>query len=549
MSAPGAPRSGETAEHVSAVDGDSLARAFRAGADSLTANAGAIDAINVFPVPDGDTGTNMASTMRAAVGEVALVSNGASARDVAAAASRGALIGAKGNSGVILSQILHGFAALSDDEPLDADALAFAFERAREAAYRVVSEPKEGTILTAIAAAANAASTHGEDLDECFAAAVEAARAAVARTPELLPVLKEAGVVDSGAQGLYVLLDGMLRGLRRQDLAPAEDLGSVDSAYLEATSAFHGSGGSGFCTEFVIEAPKIDAPALRGELQSMGESVLVVGDGDLVRVHIHASEPAAVLAYGRTIGVVSREKVDDLTRQIEAAAARRQATAPLVDGIAVIAVAAGSGIERLFHSLGAAAVVRGGQTMNPSAGEIRAAIAGTSAARVVVLPNNKNVVMAARQAAESTATAEVEVIPTSSVPEGVAALVALNTEAPFADNVASMLEASHAVRSAEVTRAARATRINGIDVAAGQPIAIVDGELAVSAGSIPAAVRAAVRRMIEGHDEPLVTLYYGEGEDAGSAEVIADGLRDELGCEVETVDGDQPHYPYLIGAE
>src|SRR5438874_4487542 len=262
----------------SEIDADSLARAFRAGAAALSANAGAIDAINVFPVPDGDTGTNMASTMRAAVEEIER-SGGDGARDVAAAVAHGALMGAKGNSGVILSQILHGFAAMRDgNDKLDARALVMALERASEAAYRVVSEPKEGTILTAIAAAANGASKQADDVAACLAGAVEGAREAVARTPELLPVLKEAGVVDSGAQGLYVMLDGMLRGLRGEEAAPAQDVGQIAESYSSATRALHGNGGSGFCTEFVIEAPDIDANALRGELQGLGESVLVVGD-------------------------------------------------------------------------------------------------------------------------------------------------------------------------------------------------------------------------------------------------------------------------------
>jgi DAK2 domain fusion protein YloV len=491
----------------------------------------------------------MSSTMRAAVDAVAGVTGGG-ARDVAVAAARGALMGAKGNSGVILSQILHGLAAFpEDDDQLDADGLAAAFERAREAAYRVVSEPKEGTILTAIAAAAKAASADADDVDACFAAAVEGARDAVARTPDLLPVLKEAGVVDSGAQGLYVMLDGMLRGLRGlREPAPPQDLGKIDESYSSATKALHGNGGSGFCTEFVIEGATVDQAALRAELQTMGESVLVVGDRDLARIHIHTPEPDRALAYGRTLGEVSREKVDDLSLQIDSAAARRNGATPLVEGVAVVAIAAGGGIERLFGSLGAAAVVRGGQTMNPSAGEIRAAIEGSGAAHVVVLPNNKNVVLAARQAGES-ASADVEVIPTTSVPEGIAALVAVNTEAPFEEIVAAMLEACQDVRSAEVTKAARNTRMNDVEVAAGQAIAIVDGELAVSAATIGDAVHDAVARMIEGRDEPLVTLYYGEAEDEQSAEAIGERLRGEFGCEVETVEGGQPHYPYLIGVE
>ena len=340
----------------------------------------------------------------------------------------------------------------------------------------------------------------------------------------------------------------MLRGFRGEEAAPPLDVGQIDESYNNATTALHGNGGSGFCTEFVIEAPNIDTTALRNQLQAMGQSVLVVGDGDVARIHVHTAEPEQAVAYGRTLGEVSHEKVDDLSLQILAAAARRDGAGRLIEGVAVIAVAAGGGIERILRSLGAAAVVHGGQTMNPSAGEIQAAIEGSGAKHVVVLPNNKNVVMAARQAAESAA-ADVEVIPTTSVPEGVAALVALNTEAPFEDAVAAMLEASHGVGSAEVTRAARATRICGVDVAPGQPIAIVDGDLAVSAGSIGEAVRDAVATMIEGRDGPLVTLYYGEGEDVGSAEAIAERLRDEFGCEIETVDGGQPHYPYLIGVE
>ena len=310
---------------------------------------------------------------------------------------------AKGNSGVILSQILDGIADGISGDSIDAATLADALELARAAAYRVVSNPKEGTILTAIASAAAgaaAAARAGGDAEAVLAAAVEGAREAVARTPDLLPVLKEAGVVDAGAQGLFVLLDGMLRGLRGEAVADAtEDYGTIDQAWLGERERMHADGaGSGFCTEFVIQAEEsksaLDAAAIRAHLAPVGESLLVVGDASLVRVHLHTTAPDEALAYARTLGAVSHEKVDDLEQQFAALAARahqRDGASKRVDGLAVVAVGAGDGIEELLRSIGAAAVVRGGQTMNPSAGDLLAAIDATGAADVIVLPNNKNV--------------------------------------------------------------------------------------------------------------------------------------------------------------
>jgi hypothetical protein len=562
----GFPAGADGPAALTSIDGEALARAFAGGAEALRRQADAINAINVFPIPDGDTGTNMHLTMRASLAEVertlaevertlAEVERAPSPRagDVAKAAAHGALMGAKGNSGVILSQILAGFAAaVADSQSVDAAMLSAAFERAREAAYRVVSAPKEGTILTAITAAAEAAADaagRNTNAEAALSAAVDAAAEAVARTPELLPVLKEAGVVDSGAQGLFVLLEGMLRGLRGEAAAAhAEGFGAIDASWLSATQRMHDHDGaqSGYCTEFVISGDALDADAIRERLRPLGDSLLVVGGGDVARVHIHTHTPVDALAVGRAAGTLVHEKVDDMEAQFRALAAREAPAAP-PGAIAVVAVGAGDGIEDLLRSMGAS-VVRGGQTMNPSAGEIRAAVEATGAGQVVVLPNNKNIVMAARQAVEGLALSA-HVIETRSIPEGVAALVALNMEADLDENVEAMRAAAAAVRHAEVTKAARATTVNGIAVAEGQPIGIVDGDLEVAEATVPDAVRACVARMAGGRESPLVTLYAGEGVDEADAQALARVLHDEFHVEVETVMGGQPHYPYLIGVE
>ena len=539
------------------IDGAALARAFIAGAAALRNQAAALNAINVFPVPDGDTGTNMSLTMSAAAA-IAEQSGATTAAGVAKEASQASLMSAKGNSGVILSQILAGIAAAVTGDTINGTTLADALDRARAAAYRVVSNPREGTILTAISGASDAAAIAARNTtsaDTVLAAAVEGTRAAVARTPELLPVLKEAGVVDAGAQGLFVFLDGMLRGLRGEPLDDAlSDFGAIDAPWLEAREQLHGDGAqAGFCTEFVIQPDPdtraaLDPDAIRAHLQSLGNSLLVVGDEALVRVHVHTAAPDEAFAYARTLGAVSHEKADDMERQFEALAARSHDDAAKRNGgVAVVAIGAGDGIEALFRSLGAAEIVRGGQTMNPSAGDIRAAIDATGAADVIVLPNNKNVILAAQLAAKDMP--GVRVIPTRSFPQGVAALVAMNPETSVDENAAAMQEAITDVRTGEVTLAARATQMHGKTIAEGQPIGLVDGDLVVAEATVADAVHACVAIMIEGRDAPLVTLYAGEGEDSASTHAIAESIRADFGVEVEVVAGGQPHYPYLIGVE
>jgi dihydroxyacetone kinase-like predicted kinase len=342
----------------------------------------------------------------------------------------------------------------------------------------------------------------------------------------------------------------MLRGLLGETGTRAVTLGEIGASWLSATRRAHEGGAqSGFCTEFIVQGKGLDADAIRSRLDQMGDSLLVVGDDSLARVHIHTTTPDDVFAYARTLGDVSREKVEDMEAQFqELAAPERPAT--IREGLGVVAVGAGAGIEALFRSLGAAVVVRGGQTMNPSAGDILSAISACGTASVIVLPNNKNVVLAAEQASKSgRAGVEARVVPTRSIPQGVAALIAMNTEDSVDENATAMTEAIANVRAGEVTLAARSTTIQDLDVREGQPIALIDGDLALAGDSVDDVAYACAERMLEGRTGAILTLFVGEGTAIEAAGTLADRLRTAFACEVEVVDGGQPHYPYLIGVE
>ena len=328
----------------------------------------------------------------------------------------------------------------------------------------------------------------------------------------------------------------------------AADLGAIDASWLSATQRAHADGQTeGFCTEFVVRGEGLALDKIRGELSQHGDSLLVVGDQSVVRVHVHTGDPDAAFSYARSLGTVTNEKVENMEAQFRDLAAARDEAAPDVD-LAVVVVAAGDGLEELFRSLGATAVVHGGQTMNPSAGDIRDAIASAAGRETIVLPNNKNIVLAADQAA-GVVGASVRVLPTRSIPQGIAALVALNTEVSLAENLEAMAEAVSSVRSGEVTLAARDTTIGGVAVREGQPIGLVDGELIAAEQSVPDAVRSCVVRMVDGREAAMITLIAGEGVTHDTADDLAASLREEFSCEVEVVDGGQPHYPYLIGVE
>ncbi len=531
-----------------AIDGPLLRKLFVDAGELLHRHVEALNAINVFPVPDGDTGTNMHLTLQSGIQEL---TEGLGVSESATALSHGALMGARGNSGVILSQVLRGLdSALAGHEQADGPALAAAFAAGALAARAAISQPREVTLLTVVRDVAQAVGREQPaTAEDTLAIAAAEAHASVERTPDLLPVLKEAGVVDAGGAGLAIILEGLLRSLRGQpldvDLSPA----SAVRAEWRAADALHQSahGERGYCTEFVVSGPRADANAAREQLAATGTSLLVVASDELLRVHVHTNDPDAAIAYGRTLGEVSRIKVDNLESQIERFSAGTP-PAPVASTLDVVAVAAGDGIEAAFRGVGVTHLVRCGQTMNPSTGEILKAIESCVADDVIVLPNNKNIVASAQQAAKESSK-HVALVPSRSLPQGIAAALALNRDLSFAANAEAMERALSSVRSAEITRAVRATTIDGRAVSVGQAIGVVDGTLRVVEDDLPAAVRGCIDAMMS-DEASLLTMYRGEDVRQGDADALADSLRQQYpSIEVELVRGGQPHYPYILSLE
>ncbi|HZU76402.1 MAG TPA: DAK2 domain-containing protein [Dehalococcoidia bacterium] len=531
---------------------------FAAAASWLERNASAIDAINVFPVPDGDTGTNMAATLRGAVAAVDDTARGAGA--VLTAIAHGALMSARGNSGVILSEILRGFAAASSGaERLDGAGLARSLAEGSRAAYVAVEHPVEGTILTVARAAADGAATaRSERCDLALGAALDAARAALARTPELLPVLKEAGVVDSGGYGLVVLLEGACRVLRGEPEPEAPlAAGTIDEEWLRIQGELHEDSGSryGYCTEFLLAGAEIEPTELRGRLEQLGSSVLVAGDRSALHVHLHAADPGAALSLGVSLGVLTAIKVENMQAQYErlATATEQPPAAPDEVGgeapsLAVVAMFSGEGFRALAASLGVDRIVSGGRTSNPSVEELLRALEAAGAEDVIVLPNHKNVVMSAEQAARLSSR-RVHVVKTHSMPQGVAALLAFSRDATLEENLAAMRAAAAAVRTVEVTRSARPVSVGGVDAREGQPIALLDDRLVAAADSPVEALIQAVR-LAEPPADSALTLYPGEPAAAEAVQEAERRLRAAFpGAELQVVPGGQPLYDFALAVE
>ncbi len=526
-----------------------------AAAARVERHAAVLNAINVYPVPDGDTGTNMHLTLRSVVEEVQR-ETGETAGAVLKAIARGALMGARGNSGVIFSQIVRGLSeAAGEAREFDVHILVNGLDRGTEAAYRAVTKPREGTMLTVARGAADsaraAASKESAGITSVLKAAMEGARATLAKTPELLPVLKEAGVVDAGGQGLTLLLEGAASYLTGEEMPMLEMLSIpiveqnwvIERAHLQEAGDLR----YGFCTEFVVHRPNVTMTAIRERLNPMGDSIVLVGDQELVRVHIHTDTPDDAIGYGRTLGEVTKEKVDNIQDQTNNFFVSQQERSQQLSGtISIVAVAAGDGLVDVFRSLGAAVVVRGGQSMNPSVQEILAAVEACPTPSVILLPNNKNVVLTARQAVVLT-TKSVEVVPTITVPQGVTALLSFNPTDDMATNSAAMEEAKGVIRTLEVTRAVRATSIEGVSVREGQSIALIDDELALAEGSPDAAAMAGISRLAAAE---LMTVYYGRDVAAYQVDALADEARRTYpSLQVEVVYGGQPHYDYIISVE
>jgi uncharacterized protein len=571
-----------------ACNGAGLLGAFRAAVANLEANVDEINALNVFPVPDGDTGSNMLATVRAALAEAETLGEDATAERVAAAAAFGALMGARGNSGVITSQILRGISeGLAGKARFNTLDLANALDLGTKAAYGAVAKPVEGTILTVIREASTAAVKTAErepDLVAVLKATVVAAERAVAKTPSLLQILKDAGVVDSGGQGLLRLFEGAERfvegrvadrlvapGRPAVGAAPSRPSASMPVAPRGADT--DADGAFGFETMFLARAlpgQPLDVQAIRTHIDGIGESVLVAGDALAVKVHVHNERPDLVLAYAIGLGTLSMISVENLDQQAsdvrenKAAAFTtaagnatdahaRNGTGPALDAgeladLAVVAVAAGEGLAAIFRDFGVSRVVLGGQTANPSTGELLEAVRSVRAREVLVLPNNPNVVLAARQVA-ALADRPVSVVATRNAAEGLAALLALDPTRNAADNATEMTAAGRAIQSLSVTEAVRDAKIGGRKVRKGQTIALDpdDGLVAVN-DDATMAVLAAIGTLKPGFE--LITVYYGEGADLAGTERLARRIHElATGAEVEVVHGGQPHYRYLVSAE
>lgn len=539
-------------------DGQTLKRLTEAGLTWLRTNQQVVNALNVFPVPDGDTGTNMVLTMQSAFNEIS-ESPENNAGKMAHSVAHGALMGARGNSGVILSQLWRGFArALDHNEYIDADALVDAFATARDTAYKGVVRPVEGTILTVakdIAQAAEKARQHTNDVTKILEQIVLEADASVQRTPELLPVLKDAGVVDSGGKGLYFILDGMLRDLRGLPLDVS--LAAVQSISAMKLDEAMESIEEGQDFEVVVDfkpATALNLESFYARLEEMGTSIQV-GEGDgMYRMHIHVPTENlyAPIEYTRELGIVTKVAIENLIAQmdeIEQSQTTQYKLASIEPGqIAVVAVAPGAGIGRVFASLGVASIVTGGQTMNPSTQEILSAFEHLPTDQVIILPNNKNIILAAQAAAELTVK-HVAVIPSRNVPQGLAAMLRLAPEGDFQAVVKEMDEAIKQVQCGEITTATRTVDIDEVQVQEGQIIGLLNGKLVVSMDDLEQACLQLLDEA-DANEFEILTIFYGADVQQAQVNQIVDAIRESYSqLEIEVQHGGQPHYQFILGLE
>ncbi|MEA4882109.1 MAG: DAK2 domain-containing protein [Clostridia bacterium] len=561
---------------VMTLDGQTLLQAFAAGAAWLGENKSIIDSLNVFPVPDGDTGTNMYLTVSSALKEAQKVKAG-SVGSVADAIAMGSLMGARGNSGVIFSQLMRGFSkklhGLATVGPHD---FAAALTEASSVAYKAVMKPVEGTILTVARMGARAgvqAARDGNDINAVLAAALRQGEATLEKTPEMLPTLKEAGVVDAGGKGLIIFLEGFARGLRGEsaeailtaETRPGAQVAPEVPAKAHAAVAHAPKQKIEFtyCTELIVRGTELDTEAIKRSLAAAvkGDSTLVVGGPDTVKVHMHTNFPGKILeacvAHG-SLHEIHINNMEDQNEEFAAVGGAQPEGAPLAAPVkrpsrdmGIVAVASGDGIEMILKSLGVDVVVTGGQTMNPSIQDIAAAVRTAGAREVVVLPNNGNVVLTARQASEvpDISDVAVHVVPTKTVPQGLAALLAMSPSAPTSENVARMVDAIAKVRSGEITYAVRDSKANGFTIHENDVIGLADGTIKAVGQDLGEVFRELFGAMHSSEDE-IVTVLYGAGVTEAEAEALVEAMREQYSdIEFELQYGGQPLYFYLVSVE
>ena len=533
------------------------------GSQALEKNRARVDALNVFPVPDGDTGTNMSLTMQSAVKELsACTTNGF--MEVCDAVSRGALRGARGNSGVILSQILRGICSVIREcgENFDTKTFAKAMAAGTKVAYGAVSAPKEGTILTVIRMMSDEAVKVGsrkKNFEEFFEAVIEEGERALAKTPELLPVLKKAGVVDSGGVGLMTIFKGFLACLKGEE---AQEITEADTSGVQKMSDEFGDNSDiinldlgeiqfAYCTEFFIINLKksttlADIDRLRERLCELGDSVICIGDLELVKVHVHTNQPGVALTYALQLGELDRPKIENMLEQNRQLRAKREAEKK---DMGMLAICAGEGLAGIFKDLCVDKVIEGGQTMNPTAGDIASAAQKINARDIFIFPNNKNIILAAEQAKDLVENRTIHVIPTKNVPQGFAAALQFNPEVSVEENKVNMIHELDNVKAGQVTYAVRDTSLNGFSISKGDVIGLDDKKILAKSQNIPDTVLKLLNKMKEESHE-MITLYYGEGVSEEDAAALAAQVGEKYpDCDVDFHFGGQPVYYYIISLE
>lgn len=555
------------------IDAGLLQKAFLAGAKSLEAKKEWINELNVFPVPDGDTGTNMTMTIMSAAREVAALTN-PSIGDISKAISSGSLRGARGNSGVILSQLFRGFTkVIKEEETLDVAVLAAAFEKATETAYKAVMKPKEGTILTvakAMSEKAVAVAEETEDILEFAKIVLAEGEDTLNKTPEMLPVLKQAGVVDSGGQGLMQILRGVYDALCGKEVDYSIDVPKVtiSKEHLSLDEIETADIKFGYCTEFIINIEKSftekDEEEVIEYLSSIGDSLVCVADDEVVKIHVHTNDPGLALQKALTYGSLSRIKIDNMreeheerlianasqiAKENEAKKAIQRAETKEQKEYAFITISAGEGLSEIFRGIGAEYIIEGGQTMNPSTEDILNAIEDSNAKTVYILPNNKNIILAAQQAASIVEDKEVYVIPTKTIPQGIAALISFMPENSGAENLEVLSEEIKHIKSAQVTYAVRDTVIDGYEIFEKDIMTIGDSGILAVEKEINDSVLSAMEKMIDDSSE-ILSLYYGEGVTEEEANALSDIISQKYpDVEIEVHFGGQPVYYYFISVE
>lgn len=550
---------------MNTIDAKLLARMFLAGAKNLEVKKEWINELNVFPVPDGDTGTNMTLTIMSAVKEVNNLED-VQMTSLAKAISSGSLRGARGNSGVILSQLLRGFTkGIRDLEELDAVALARAVDKGVETAYKAVMKPKEGTILTVARGVADKAlelAEDAEDLQTFLEDVLEEGRRVLAKTPDMLPVLKEAGVVDSGGQGLMVVLEGAFDAFMGKEVDLTFD-GGESAKVVKITPQAEADIKFGYCTEFIIvlnkEFTAEDEVDFKAYLSSLGDSIVCVADDEVVKIHVHTNDPGLAIQRALTYGSLSRIKIDNMreahqeklikdAEKIAAQQAEEAAKAPKKE-VGFISVSIGEGFGQIFRDLGVDYLIEGGQTMNPSTEDMLNAISKVNAEHIFILPNNKNIILAANQAKALTKDKDIIVIPTKTVPQGITAVINYVPEKSVEDNEKDMTEEITRVKTGQITYAVRDTHIDDKEIHEGDIMGIGDHGMLAVGKEVAAVAKETVEQMVDDETE-LISIYYGEGFTEEEAEKLAGELEEQYDyCDVEVNCGGQPIYYCIISVE